>query len=172
MDPIGSAKWLDKMRVAATADWVDRYHRWRSDRTSASVASPELAVLSLVVDTLVIDPVVWRTWDGGDRQMDVFLDARDNAWIRMPLPARNTRLYPLRRDLAERLAGISRDGWKALKLEAVAELARSLMSPWYGVAGSPDFWQLLNRVQSGCAARMPGIALGYADGSQSVRAVT
>ena len=57
-------------------------------------------------------------------------------------------------------------------LEAVAELARSLMSPWYGVAGSPDFWQLLNRVQSGCAARMPGIALGYADGSQSVRAVT
>lgn len=165
MDGLAAARWLQDLRAAHAAATLESFRSWRSDKSSAYVMSASTAVLSLIVDSLVIDPAAWSAWHAGDRRLEVFMDEDDRAWIRMPLPTRNSRLYPVRRDLAERLAGISADAWQGFEFEAVADLVRSLLAPWYGARDAPDFWQLLNRIQSATAARMSGVTLGYADGS-------
>lgn len=165
MDGLAAAKWLQDLRAALAAASMESFRAWRSNKSCTDAMPVPLVVLSLVVDSLVIDPAAWSAWRAGSRALDVFVDEDERPWIRMPLPTRNSRLYPLRRDLAEQLAGIPAQAWHGFEFEVVAELARSLMAPHYGLRDTLDFWQLLDRVRSASAARMSGIALGYADGS-------
>ncbi len=165
MDGLEAAKWVDRLRQALAADHVESFRSWRTAKSSTFVMATDVAVLSLVVDSLIVDPAVWQAWHSGPRVLDLFVDNDEQAWVRMPLPAKNSRLYPVRRDLAERLACIKIDAWQQFELESVAELARILMERRYGGRDGLDFWQLLSRIQGASAARMPGIALGYADGS-------
>ncbi len=165
MDGLAAARWLRDLRSALAEERVKSFRAWRTTKGPADSTPPAMAVLCLVVDSLIIDPAAWSAWHTGTRGLDVFMDEDDRAWIRMPLPTKNSRLYPLRRDLAEQLACIPVEDWTGFEFEAVSGLARALVAPSYGQRDTLDFWQLLNRIQSASAARMSGITLGYADGS-------
>lgn len=167
MDGLAAAQWLQRIRDAVGEYWIGQLTRWRTAGTLHYLASPEALVLTLAVDSLVLDPAAWKCWLSSDRSLVPFADEEDRIWIRMPLPNRNSRLYPVRRQLGELLAGISRDEWAALTVERVVEFSAELSVPWHHGPGVKDFWQLLNRIQSGSAAQMPGLVLGFADGSHA-----
>lgn len=165
LDGLAAAAWLRSFRPELERYWESEFRSWRAARDMSYIASPEALVLTLAVDSLAIDPRAWECWTKGDRRIDVFLDEHDRAWIRLPLPAGNSRLYPVRRALAEMIPGVTPEDWSRMRLEEVAGLANSLAAAAGMNQPVRDFWQLLNRLQSASAAHMPGIVLGYADGS-------
>lgn len=167
MDGLASARWLAQLRAAVHQYWDGERDRWRAAGTQPYVAAADAIVLTLVVDSLVIDPDLWKCWLASDRALRPFVDENDQAWIRLPLSNGNSRLYPVRREWGELIAGVTADSWAGLTFEQVVGLANQLSASWHAGRAVKDFSQLLNRVQGGSAAQMPGLVLGFADGSHS-----
>lgn len=165
MQGLAAAQWLRCFRKALRNFWISEFNAWRAQRTSGRTMSPQALVLTLVVDSLVIDPKVWKIWAAGDRRLDVFVDDTSAAWLRAKLPGNNFRLYPIRRGLAEMAAGVPEQAWRDLSLESVPRLANAIAQQRATLPTLGCFQELLARVQAASAADAPGLVLGYADGS-------
>ncbi len=164
MDFLAASAWLRSLRLQLAAFWQLEFRTWRSARTLAYAANPESIILTLIIESLVIDPDVWKCWAAGSRTMTLVLDESSSAWIRFGLPSQNTRLYPIQRDTAELVSGIAPERWQQVDLDDVVLFSNRLALP-LEVPEVANFWQLLNRVQSGSSADIPGLVLGFADGS-------
>lgn len=166
LDGLTAAQWLCHCRRALWQHWRAELARWRAARTVPGNICPEGLLLTLVVDSLLLDPDIWKSWAASSRQFDVFIDENARSWLRMPLPNRNSRLYPVQRFFAEMLARLPATTWRDVDLDRVAAFANGLVNG-FDAAGARlrDFGQLLSRVQAASAAETPGLVLGYADGS-------
>ena len=162
---LAAARWLRRLRGALRDFWHAEFQAWRAARTSVSALQPEVLVLTLVVDSLLLDPEVWACWAKGEHRLELFVDDALAAWVRTKLPGGNSRLYPVRRDLAEMFAGVPSTAWNGWSLEAVARLCNELAPVDGGMAAVRRFDELLERVLTGSAADAPGLVLGYASGA-------
>ncbi|WP_157271084.1 site-specific integrase [Azohydromonas aeria] len=162
---LACARWLRRFRKALHAFWAAEIKAWRAARSSGPAPHLEALVLTLVVDSLLVDPEVWRGWNKGHTRLEVFLDDAGLAWVRAGLPSGNSRLYPVRRVFAEMVAGVDAAAWRSCSLASVTRLANTLDWQGCGMAPLSGFDALLARVLAGTAADAPGLVLGFAGGA-------
>jgi integrase len=165
MDGLEAGAWLKRAKVAIERYWTAEFSGWRKAQSQAYVPDARMVVLTMIIESLVIDPDVWKTWFATRAPFNVFLDPFGRAWLRMPLPSGNSRLYPISRALAELAAGLDEAELRSLMPEHLATAVNKLAGKAQAVAAVATFGQLLSRIQSAMAPDVPGLVLGYADGS-------
>ena len=165
MDGLAAGAWLKQVQAALAHGWATEFFIWRKAQSASYVPDVRRTVLTAIIESLVIDPDVWKVWFAKPMPFNVFLDQFHRPWLRMPLPSGNSRLYPLSRALAELLAGVEAGALRSLKPEHLTATANKLLSKSKPASAIGTFGQLLSRIQSAMAPDVPGLVLGYADGS-------
>lgn len=167
LDCLSAHRWLQALRRGADEA---RQQSWRAWRKAPFVpAKPDIVgvLLRLVVDGLVLDPLVWSNLLGKEGALRPSFDEEGRPVLRLGTIARNSRLYPLQQTAAETLLRYGPLTLTPRDLEDVAVLANQ----WAGVRTTcppvVSFAALLDRVRSAYSTEVPGIVLGYADGTHA-----
>ncbi|HPW29576.1 MAG TPA: site-specific integrase [Rhodoferax sp.] len=168
MDSLAKARWLSHLRAFIKSYWLGEFSNWRRQQDQSHSPSAAAVVATLLVECLVIDLEVWNLWLETRQVPDTFIDQSGRAWLRMALRNGNSRLYPIRRDLAELTCGVPQQQWKSVALEDAIDWVRAATADFVPKRKVPDFRQLLEMIRSALAPDTPGMILSYADGTNGV----
>lgn len=171
MNCLSAHRWLEAVRQGAEQDGNQILRAWRKAPFVPGEDFVPKLLLQLVTDCMVLDPKVWQCLLEQEGPLTPKFDEQGRAALRLGIGAQNSRIYPIPQVWAEVLLRTPARPVRKDDLSKVVALANR----WAAVACSgPElgsFSELLSRVRAAYSTHVPGIVLGYADGTHGAVSV-
>jgi site-specific recombinase XerD len=161
-DCLENRRWLVEFGGKLQEFWASQFLNWKSAADDGDASNLQAILLTLLVSSLVLDPEAWADEGRMNDWLACHEDSAGKTWLRVKLERGLSRLYPVDRGLAEMISAVAPESIASVKKIEIVAFANRLGRSKRRIA---SFMELLGKVRAGVSADVPGLALGYADGS-------